>query len=175
MRYRIGQSDDGAIDSSPQGAGPGRVDCETTMRHAAALLVLAAVAGSGVGAAAQPTTRLVVAVTHPAQAGEIGCALFASADGFPNEPEKGRGVRVPASGTSATCTFDDVVPGTYAVAVFLDTNGNRRSDRNFVGMPTEPWGVSNNVRPRMRAPRFDEATVTIGAGAGTTLEIRLEK
>jgi uncharacterized protein (DUF2141 family) len=126
-------------------------------------------------AAPQTSTTLTVRVTHPALSGEIGCALFASADGFPNEPEKGRGVRVPASGTAATCVFDDVVPGTYAVAVFLDTNGNRRSDRNFVGMPTEPWGVSNNVRPRMRAPRFDEATVTIGAGASTTLEIRLEK
>ncbi len=136
----------------------------------ALMLMAAAVAPS-----AQSGGSIVVTATHPPLSGEVGCALFASADGFPNEPDKGRGVRLPASGTTTTCVFDNIAPGTYALAAFLDTNGNQVSDRNFVGMPTEPWGVSNGVRPRLRAPRFAEAAFTVAAGQRITLDIALAK
>lgn len=126
-------------------------------------------------AAGQAPATVVVSLTLPAIAGEVGCALFPSADGFPNEPDKVRGVRVTAAGTTATCTFDEVAPGTYAVAAFLDTNGNRVSDRNVVGMPTEPWGVSNGVRPRFRAPRFDEAAFAVAAAQRVAIDVALVK
>ncbi len=136
----------------------------------ALVLMAAAVAPS-----AQTGGSIVVTATHPPLSGEVGCALFASAEGFPNEPEKARGVRLPAAGTATTCVFDNIAPGTYALAAFLDTNGNKVSDRNFVGMPTEPWGVSNGVRPRLRAPRFAEAAFTLAAGQRLTLDITLAK
>lgn len=142
--------------------------------HLTALL-LAALAGVPSPTHAGQVGSVIVTLTHPEQAGTVGCALFPSADGFPNEPERVRGVRVATSGTTTTCTFEEVAAGTYAVAAFLDTNGNEVSDRNFVGMPTEPWGVSNNVRHRLRAPRFDEAAVALTAGQRLTLEIRLAK
>jgi uncharacterized protein (DUF2141 family) len=124
------------------------------------MLLLALADGT---ASARQSASVVVTLTHPAETGDVMCALFHSADGFPDEPAKARGAIVAASGTEATCTFDDVSPGTYAVAAFLDTNGNRASDRNFVGMPTEPWGVSNNARPFMRAPSFEDAAFEVGA------------
>lgn len=143
--------------------------------HLARVLVALALGVTTVAAAGQSTGSIVVTATHPPLSGEVGCALFASAEGFPNEANKSRGVRLPASGTTTTCTFDDIAPGTYAVAAFLDTNGNQLSDRNFVGMPTEPWGVSNGVRPRLRAPRFAEAAFTVTAGQRMTLDIALAK
>ena len=42
-------------------------------------------------------------------------------------------------------------------------------------MPTEVWGVSNNVRPPMRAPYFDEAAVAVAAGGPVTIEVRLAR
>ena len=142
----------------------------------AALLVLPlALVAAPVAGATQSSATIVVTLSHPPLSGEVGCALYPSADGFPNEPDKVRGVRVVAAGTTATCTFDDVAPGTYAVAAFLDTNGNRLSDRNLVGMPTEPWGVSNGVRPRFRAPRFTEAAFAVAAAQRVALDIALVK
>ena len=34
--------------------------------------------------------------------------------------------------------------GVFALAVYHDRNGNRRFDRNSLGLPAEPGGFSNN-------------------------------
>lgn len=94
--------------------------------------------------------------------GEVGCALFAGAEGFPKDESVRARVWVPADPRGTVCVFRDLAPGDYAVAVSHDANGNRRLDTNFVGMPKEAWGVSNGVRPMFRAPRFDEARVAVG-------------
>lgn len=117
---------------------------------------------------------ITVNVSHPAGTGDVACALFASAAGFPDEPARARGLLRPVTGTTATCTFDDVAPGTYAVSVMLDTNRNGKADKNFLGIPSEPWGVSNNVRPKMRAPKFEEASFTVDAGATLMLAVELK-
>lgn len=117
---------------------------------------------------------ITVKVSHPVEEGEVACALFASAAGFPDAASKSRGVVHPAHGAATTCTFGGVAPGTYAVAVLLDTNRNGRADTNFLGMPTEPWGVSNDARPLMRAPNFDEASFSVAAGAKLTVAVELK-
>jgi uncharacterized protein (DUF2141 family) len=53
----------------------------------------------------------------------------------------------------------DVRPGAYAVAVFLDLNGNGRLDR-FLFVPTEPFGFSNDVG-RSGPPSFEAARVSV--------------
>jgi len=74
----------------------------------------------------------------------------------------------------ASFTFDKLPAGTYAVSAFLDENGNGKLDKNFLGMPTEPWGVSNNPKRGMRAPHFDEASFEYDGG-GKNIEIELKK
>jgi uncharacterized protein (DUF2141 family) len=118
--------------------------------------------------------ELVVTVTHlRSDAGEIGCALHSDGSAFP----VGQGT-VPvrwlkADRNGVTCRFPDLRPGSYAVAVSHDLNGNRKTDANLLGIPTEDWGVSNNVRPSFRAPTFQEATVDVGEAGSTAIEVRL--
>lgn len=47
--------------------------------------------------------------------------------------------------------------GRYAIAVFLDENDNYKLDRNVFGVPTEKYGFSNNILPRLRPATFDES------------------
>ena len=82
---------------------------------------------------------------------------------------------LPANPAGVTCRFADVSEGSYAASVSHDLNGNKKVDTNFLGIPTEAWGVSNNARPLMRAPRFDEAVFQIKDGKDLNLEIRVEK
>lgn len=118
--------------------------------------------------------ELTVAVTGiNSDAGEIGCALYGGADGFPMEPSKATEQWLDAQKTGVQCQFADLDPGVYAVAVSHDFNGNRQTDTNFLGMPKEPWGVSNNARPRFRAPSFDEAAVQLAQDAGYRIEVRV--
>ena len=79
---------------------------------------------------------------------------------------------------TATGNLDLEVPelaaGTYAVSCFQDVNGNGKFDTNFLGIPNEPYGFSNNARPTFRAPMWDEAKFEIKE-EGTKISIRLEK
>lgn len=53
-------------------------------------------------------------------------------------------------------TFPDLPYGTYAIALFHDTNGNGEMDRNVVGIPSEPFAFSQKPKNKWRLPRFDE-------------------
>lgn len=93
--------------------------------------------------------------------GSVGCSLFSAEAGFPMDNSRAKTEWISVSGDSVTCRFKDVAPGKFAVSVAHDINGNRKVDTSLFGIPTEQWGVSNNVRPSLRAPRFDEAVFRI--------------
>ncbi|MEP7374080.1 MAG: DUF2141 domain-containing protein [Chitinophagaceae bacterium] len=61
----------------------------------------------------------------------------------------------------ATISFENIALGTYAIAAFLDENGNGKMDTNFFGIPKEKYGFSNNIRPMMRAATFKEAAFVV--------------
>ena len=107
-------------------------------------------------------------------AGAAGIALWDAARGFPEEVEHAVATTYATIQDGvAMARFDQLEPGTYAITVYHDRNDNRRFDKNWLGIPREGWGVSNNVRPRLRAPRFDEAMLDLGAGE-ELVEIRVE-
>ena len=109
--------------------------------------------------------------------GALGCALFSSANStrFPLDQSQAITLRASAQQGSLQCVFREVPAGTYAVAAAHDINGNFKTDRNLMGLPTEPWAVSNNVRPTLRAPRFDEAAFTVTADQTKQIELRLAR
>jgi uncharacterized protein (DUF2141 family) len=108
--------------------------------------------------------------------GQVGCSLFAGDAGFPMDSALARNVWLPADTKGVTCRFNDVAEGTYAVSIGHDLNGNHRVDTNFIGLPIEQWGVSNNARPALRAPRFDEAAFRVAADArDVVIDIKVAK
>jgi uncharacterized protein (DUF2141 family) len=140
----------------------------TRTRTAFALALLAAAAAVPIVVAAQEqpsgsTLRVTVAGLR-SQRGNIGCAIFGSREGFPGDAERAvskvRG-RWGRSAGVATCTFENLAPGRYAVAVGHDENENGRLDKNIVGIPVEGWGVSNNAPARMGPPAWDEAVFDV--------------
>ena len=67
----------------------------------------------------------------------------------------------------------DLPKGEWAVAITQDLNNNDKIDKNFVGIPTEPYAFSNNVRPTMAAPDFNECKFTV-EGPGKVVSIVLK-
>jgi uncharacterized protein (DUF2141 family) len=57
--------------------------------------------------------------------------------------------------------LSNLQPGRYALILFHDENGNGRLDKNFWGVPTEPYGFSNNAQGFLGPPRFDDAAMTL--------------
>lgn len=60
----------------------------------------------------------------------------------------------------------------YAVSVFHDANMNERLDKNFMGVPKEGYGASNNPKKKMGPPNFDEAKFQL-SGTEQSVEIKL--
>lgn len=112
--------------------------------------------------------------TNATAKGRVGCALFKEDVGFPldlsdaeqmwQEPQEGK----------ASCVFENLTAGNYAVAVFQDLNGNDVVDRNFWGIPKEPWAVSNNVRHRFREPSFSESQFKLTSDQPMTLDLTIK-
>jgi uncharacterized protein (DUF2141 family) len=92
--------------------------------------------------------------------GTVACALFESREGFPAEflhfATNIMVIKVRA--TQARCDFEDIPRGTYALAVVHDENMNGKLDTNFLGIPTEGYGFSNDAKGVLGAPSFSAAS-----------------
>ena len=109
------------------------------------------------------------------QKGHLGCALFAGPKGFPVKSRKAKAIRLsPIKGKSATCRFNNVRPGTYAVAVLHDEDKNGKLKKNFLGVPQEGYGVSNNHVPTMRTPKYEKARFNVKPEETKRLRIKLK-
>ena len=60
--------------------------------------------------------------------------------------------------------FSNLGSGRYAAVALHDENGNGKLDKNFLGVPAEPYGFSNNVQGFLSPPSFDEAAMVVGDG-----------
>ena len=112
-------------------------------------------------AAADPTPEasagvLVIEVTGVPSPGTLHLEIY-DAQRQERWGEPLRRERVAVEGTSAEWRVDDLPRGEYAVRVFLDQNGNGSLDRSRKGLPTEPFGFSNDTRRRFGVPRLEVA------------------
>ncbi|RMG81974.1 MAG: DUF2141 domain-containing protein [Bacteroidetes bacterium] len=57
---------------------------------------------------------------------------------------------------STTITIDSLLDGTYALKYFHDENSNEKLDANWIGIPTEGIGFSNNAKVMFGPPAFEE-------------------
>ncbi len=136
-----------------------------------AAIVIALVVGSMVGAssfearAGDLGALKVVVVGLHSNVGEVDCTLFGGAVGFPDDSSKaGRTAKSKIENGQAVCMFTDIAPGEYAVSVFHDENSNGKLDRNFMGMPKEGVGASNDAAGHFGPPKYDDARFNYKGG-----------
>jgi uncharacterized protein (DUF2141 family) len=60
--------------------------------------------------------------------------------------------------------FSNLEPGRYAAIAFHDENDNGKLDQNFLGVPNEPYGFSNDAQGFLAPPAFDAAAMALGGG-----------
>ncbi len=129
--------------------------------------VLAALALSLLAPLAHAGEVRVVVKNVESNSGYVMIALFNDADKFPTDasgaPHK---AKVDARSPTTTHTFPDVAPGTWALSVFHDVDGDGELDvRSVIPIPKEPMGASNNAKGRMGPPKFEDAAFKVGSGA----------
>lgn len=92
--------------------------------------------------------------------GTVACALFESSVGFPTEFLRSATnvMVIKIRKSQARCDFEDIPPGTYAMAVIHDANMNGKLDTNLLGIPREGYGFSNDAKGLFGAPSFSAAS-----------------
>jgi uncharacterized protein (DUF2141 family) len=97
--------------------------------------------------------------------GQMRCALFSSAADFPKQVDKAVMQKTVAiANRHAVCEFPGTPPGTYAVSVFHDENSNGKLDTNFIRIPREGVGASNDAKGHFGPPKFDAAAFRYPGG-----------
>jgi uncharacterized protein (DUF2141 family) len=110
-------------------------------------------------ALAQTATVKVVVTDFKNDNGKAGISIYDEADGFPGENEI---ESVWTEINDGVATYEFEVPyGTYAVSAMHDENDDDELETNWVGMPTEGIGVSNDAEANMGPPSFEDASFRV--------------
>ncbi len=109
-----------------------------------------------------PSLAVYVTYALPAT-GTLEITLFNSEENFLQEVFLQLSGEVKEDGTYSGY-FAGLEEGEYALVVVNDENDNGEYDSGFLGFGAEPLGYSNNVRPLLGRPDFDEVKFSIGPG-----------
>ncbi|MCF2874417.1 MULTISPECIES: DUF2141 domain-containing protein [Tenacibaculum] len=102
--------------------------------------------------------------------GSLFVALYNSKDSFLKNGYKGEIVKI--NEKKATVQFKDVPSGTYAVSSFHDENDNKKMDTNFIGIPKEPIGISNDAKGFMGPPKYKDAKFEVNKDITLSINVK---
>lgn len=104
--------------------------------------------------------------------GNLYIALYNKKDGYPKDQTKAfRLAYDEVANNKCTVLFEGIPKGVYAIACYHDENNNSKLDLNFIGIPKEGTGASNNARGIMGPASFNDARFKVDAN--TTQEIKI--
>ena len=103
--------------------------------------------------------------------GRIEFGIYDDPEVFLSETEQYKLVFIPVDSIIAIITIDSLPKGTYAISLMHDLNGDGEMESNFFHIPQEPYGFSNNHRPRFSKPDFEDCQFYYN---GESLELIIE-
>ena len=97
--------------------------------------------------------------------GKVFVALYDSENTFLDKAYKSSITTI--QNNSCEVVFKNVPKGIYAISLFHDENDNNKMDSNFLGIPKEDYGCSNNARGFMGPPKWKDAQFEISNNSVT--------
>jgi len=98
--------------------------------------------------------------------GQLLIGLYDAEDGYKTDQELiGKTVKV--DDTAVEVVFDNLLVGRYAFKVFHDENSDGELNTNFMGIPSESYGFSNNASDPFSAPEWKETRFSLPRGRMT--------
>jgi uncharacterized protein (DUF2141 family) len=125
---------------------------------------------------AEPSATLTVVVDGLRHKnGQVCLRVYSSEKGFPNNnTSEAQSGCTQITGSSVKKEFSGLKPGTYAVAVVDDQNGDNKLNKDFLGIPKEGFGLSKNptVSLLTGTPKFRDASFPLKKN--TTINIMMK-
>lgn len=107
-------------------------------------------------------------------AGLITADLFPNReDGFLRKRGRLSQVKFAARAPMTKFCVEAPEPGQFAISIYHDRNANGDFDKNALGLPAEPWGLSNNPKVRFGPPAVTETLFEVSADQSAHVHIKL--
>ena len=103
--------------------------------------------------------------------GVIRVALYNKKEDFPKKGREYKTKDVPVKAKKVIYTFKDIPEGWYAIALYHDINNDNTCNKNFFGIPVEPFGFSNNIKVKFSAPKFDKCSFFVNGNVKLSIEL----
>ena len=101
--------------------------------------------------------------------GQMMIALYDNSTDFLEKTFKGKKSEI--SNNGCVVIFENVPEGTYAVSIFHDENENEKLDSNFIGIPKEDYGCSNDAKGFMGPPKWEDAKFELTSDKTITITL----
>lgn len=102
--------------------------------------------------------------------GSIFLALYNSEETYMKKGYKS--AKVAVANNKATISIKNIEKGSYAFSMFHDVNSNGKMDKNFMGIPKEPYGFSNDKKGRFGPPDYEKVTFELKKDATIQVTIK---
>ena len=93
--------------------------------------------------------------------GDIRIGVFDTSGNFLKEGFTFKKYKIAVENNTETIIIDDLPQGEYAFMLYHDKNADGELNRNFLGIPKEPFAFSNNVKPKFSKPVFEECKFSL--------------
>lgn len=119
------------------------------------------------------TNTLTIIITNIENIqGSLKLGVFNSSEGFLERDRAFKTVSVKVKGNTQVVIIDDLPSGNYAISMYHDENSDEECNRNFMGIPTEPYAFSNNFRPKFSAPTFQDCEFQLTTDQSLNIEMK---
>ena len=88
--------------------------------------------------------------------GEIKVGVFNTGTNFLKQGAAIKNYSIKVDKNTALLTITDLPKGEYAITMYHDENSDNECNRNFIGIPKEPYGFSNNIKPKFGPPKYND-------------------
>ncbi|MFM7565383.1 MAG: DUF2141 domain-containing protein [Flavobacteriales bacterium] len=103
--------------------------------------------------------------------GYLEFALYNDPEVYAEVGKTYKQIRKKITGENLSCTFENVPEGPYAMCIYHDENGNNKCDQNFFGIPTEGYGFSNDIKPVLSVPTFEECSIILDKPLSVSIDL----
>lgn len=101
--------------------------------------------------------------------GNLMVGLYNKKEDFLKKRYKGDVVKI--ENKKSVVIFRNLPKGEYAVSFVHDENDNKKMDTNFLGIPKEDYGCSNNATGFMGPPKYKDAKFQLTANKTIKINI----
>lgn len=111
---------------------------------------------------------LTVNVTNlESRTGTVVIGVYGKNNKFLDEKDEIKEYRFKPKNGKLSVKISDLEFGEFGMAIYQDVDGDGKITKNLIGVPKEPYAFSNNYKPTVKAPSFDDCKFQYSAKANT--------